>query len=130
MAAIANNTTKPAIQQYPTRTHLGKDVTPASGPIALDARLTDDDVIALPQTAYPETELEEIQGNDKIMEQYFTCVGGYKRAVLRLEGRQQSWISWKGEGSGARVKACRESGFRGSQCHRERTCGGGCPVAP
>ena len=60
---------KPAIQQYPTRTHLGKDVTPASGPIALDARLTDDDVIALLQTAYPETELEEIQGNDKIMEQ-------------------------------------------------------------
>ena len=74
VAAIANNTTKPAIQQYPTRTHLGKDVTPASGPIALDARLTDDDVIALLQTAYPETELEEIQGNDKIMEQYFTCV--------------------------------------------------------
>ena len=73
---------KPAIQQYPTRTHLGKDVTPASGPIALDARLTDDDVIALLQTAYPETELEEIQGNDKIMEQYFMCVH-HDRDVIR-----------------------------------------------
>ena len=61
VAAIANNTTKPAIQQYPTHTHLGKDVSPASGPIVLDARLTDDDVIALPQTAYPEMKLEEIQ---------------------------------------------------------------------
>ena len=76
MAAIANKytTTKTPIQQYPCRTHLGKDITPASGPVALDARLADDDVIALLQTAYPETELEDIQGNDKIMGQYFTCV--------------------------------------------------------
>ena len=64
---------KPAIQQYPTRTHFGNDITPASRPVALDARLTDDDVSALLQTAYPETELEDIQGNDKIMGQYFTC---------------------------------------------------------
>ena len=79
---IANNTSKPAIQQYPTYTHLGKAATPASGPIALDARLTDDDVIALLQTAYPETELEEIQGNEKIMKQYFTCVH-HDRDVIR-----------------------------------------------
>ena len=84
VAAIANKyiTTKTAIQQYPTRTHLGKDITPASGPVALDARLTDDDVIALLQTAYPETELEDIQGNDKIMGQYFTCVH-HGRDVIR-----------------------------------------------
>jgi len=31
-------------------------------------------VIALLQTAYPETNLDDIQGNDKIMGQYFTCV--------------------------------------------------------
>ena len=59
MAAIANKytTTKITIQQYPT-----------------DARLADDNVIALFQTAYPETELDDIQGNNKIVEEYFTCV--------------------------------------------------------
>jgi len=84
MAAIANKytTTKTTTQQYPVRTHLGKDVTPASGPIALDARLTDDDVIALLQTAYPGTDLDDIQGNDKIMGQYFTCVH-HGRDVIR-----------------------------------------------
>ena len=50
--------------------------------MALNARLTDDDVIALLQTAYPETELEDIQGNDKIMGQYFTCVH-HGRDVIR-----------------------------------------------
>ena len=50
--------------------------------MALDARLTDDDVIALLQTAYPETELEDIQGNDKILGQYFTCVH-HGRDVIR-----------------------------------------------
>jgi len=53
---------------------------PAPSPV--DARLTDDDVIALLQTAYPRTDLEYIQGNDKIMGQYFTCVD-HGRDVIR-----------------------------------------------
>jgi len=53
---------------------------PAPSPV--DARLTDDDVIALLQTAYPGTDLDDIQGNDKIMGQYFTCVH-HGRDVIR-----------------------------------------------
>ena len=51
--------------------------------MTLDAHLIDEDVIALLQTTYPEMKfsLEEIQSNDAIMEQYFTCVN-YGGAVI------------------------------------------------
>ena len=51
--------------------------------MTLDARLIDEDVIALLQTTYPVTEysLQDIQGNDAIMEQYFTCVN-HGRAII------------------------------------------------
>ena len=65
MAAMANKctNTKSAIQQYPTRTYLRKDLSPASSPVILDARLIDENVIALLQTTSPKMEysLEEIQ---------------------------------------------------------------------
>ena len=82
VVAISNNTTKPPSSSTPPVPTSEKMLLQLSGLIALDARLTDDDVIALLQTAYPEKELEEIQGKDKIMEQYFTCVH-HDRDVIR-----------------------------------------------
>ena len=61
-------------QKYPTPTHLGDDLTPHSGPVALDALLVDSDVIQILEAAYPTVTLRELAKHKKIMRKYFSDV--------------------------------------------------------
>ena len=61
-------------QKYSTRTHLGDDLTPRSGPVALDCLLLDIDVIQMIKAAYPTVKLSKIAKHQQIMCNFFTDV--------------------------------------------------------
>ena len=61
-------------QKYSTRTHLGDDLTPRSGPVALDVLLLDSDVIQMIKAAYPTVKLSKIAKHQQIMCNFFTDV--------------------------------------------------------
>ena len=73
--------TASAKQKHPTPTHLGDDLTPRSGPVALDALMTDSDVLNIIQLAYAGSTLSEIAKHKKIMGKFFTDVEHGKRVI-------------------------------------------------
>jgi len=58
--------------KYATRTHLGENLTPRSGPVPLDVLFPDEDTVNVMQVAYPDNDLEDIAGDPEILSQYYT----------------------------------------------------------
>ena len=85
------NTSGPK-QKFPTATHLGEDMTPSTGPVALDEHLLDSDVIQIIQTAHPHSTLQEIAKHKKIMRTFFTDVEHGKLVIeSHLTGEPLFW---------------------------------------
>lgn len=85
--AVAVNaiTTKVSKKQlYPKKTHLADELTPASGPRALDNFVEDKLVVELLKEAYSGYSLEEIGKHDDVVSDYFSDVQQGK-AIIREE---------------------------------------------
>ena len=73
--AVNNITTKKTDKQvYPQKTHHAGDLTPSTGPRALDNFIMDDMVLELLKDAYSNHSLEVISTHDDVLADYFTNV--------------------------------------------------------
>ena len=68
--------------KYATPTHKGDNMTLRTGPIALDARLLDDDIIPIVQTAYAQNTLEEVAEEPEILGDFFADPNRGRRVIL------------------------------------------------
>jgi len=67
--------------KYATATHMGEDKTPASGPVALDVKLIDEDTINVIPAAFPDNTLDEVAEDDYTFGQFFTSLEHGRRVV-------------------------------------------------